>query len=86
MEHRLRADVAEVGSGLTATLLPQLPDCQDDRVQHHIHPGPIAAWCSLLLFSESDVAQASLKLLIFLSPHLSARVTGLHHSRLPQSW
>lgn len=36
---RLRADVAEVDTGLTAILLPQLPECQDDRM----HPGPIAA-------------------------------------------
>lgn len=44
MEPRFRADVAEVGTGLTAaTLLPQLPECQGDRVQHRIYPGPIAA-------------------------------------------
>lgn len=32
---RLRADVAEIGMGLTAILLPQLPECPDDRMQPH---------------------------------------------------
>lgn len=72
-----RADVAEVGMGLTAILLPQLPECWDDRMQHHT----IAAAGLLLLFSESesDVIQASLRL-------LSAGGTSLHHPWLPQSW
>lgn len=45
--------------GLTAILLPQLPECRDDRMQHLT----VAAAGSLLLFSESesDVIQASFK-------------------------
>lgn len=73
---------------LTAMLLPQLPECWDDRMQHHTYPVPIAASGSSLLLSESesDVTQASLKLLILLSPHLSAGVTGLHQPGLLWSY
>lgn len=40
---QLRADVAEVGIGLAVTLLPQLPECWHDKIQHHTYPVPIAA-------------------------------------------